>query len=101
MKAAATFVDVWTKDGVSLWENEGGSLASTERPSGQSPVGENEGALWPPASVIDPPASEGRRADRGVADTHTLSIMRVSLLLLVPVLGALAVFWASIATLAP
>lgn len=101
MKAAIPFVDVWTKDSVSLWENEGGSLASTERPAGQKPVEENEGASWPPASVIDPPAIEGRCADRGVADTHTRSIMRVSLLLLVPALGALAVFWASIATLAP
>lgn len=99
--AAAALAAAWAKDRVSSWENEGGSLAAPQRPVEHNPIEHNDGPSWLPSSVIDPPAAEKRGADRGVSDTHTLSILRVSLLLLVPVLGALAVFWASIATRAP
>lgn len=50
---------------------------------------------WPPASIIDPSSTSPRGGDDGIKDTNSLTILRISLLLLVPALGGLAVFWSA------
>lgn len=68
------------------WENEGG--ASTSGSFGAR-------VRNAPSSVIQPPDDVIPGADDGEADTHTLSVLRLSLLLVVPALGAFVVFWAA------
>lgn len=74
-------------ENLASWENEGGAIASAPR-------------------VVHPVAGQGRgsakyqslaenapRADRGISDTNTLAIMRISLLLLIPAIGGGAIYW--------
>lgn len=82
------------KEGLASWENEGGAQRAAASPRPVIAV-----ASWPPRSVLesarpDPP----RGADKGIVDTHTLGILRVSLLLIVPALGVMAMWSSSLAT---
>ena len=71
-------------DNLASWENEGGATA-------------------PAPNVVQPVARPGyaedapRRTRKGGSDTHTLALTRVSLLLLIPAVGTLAVFWGLLA----
>lgn len=91
MKLAATHLALsWSRDDLASWENEGGAIKSA--PSPVSMVG------WPPASIIDPAPVRIFGADRGITDTNSLTILRLSLLLLVPALASIAIFWGANAT---
>lgn len=90
MKLAATHLALsWARDDLASWENEGGAINSAPRLV--SMVG------WPPASIIDPAPVRIVGADKGITDTNSLTILRLSLLLLVPALGAIAIFWGAAA----
>ena len=88
MLAATHLAHTRAHEALASWENEGG--ASTPTPaSRQRP----EAAQWP-ASVIDQgaePMPPG--ADKGITDTHSLAVLQISLLLLVPTLAGIAIFW--------
>lgn len=89
MKLRATHLALrWSRDDLASWENEGGAINAA--PNSFTMVG------WPPASIIDPAPAEQHDADRGITDTNSLTILRISLLLLVPALGSLAIFWGSV-----
>ncbi|ANP45808.1 hypothetical protein ATE48_07665 [Candidatus Viadribacter manganicus] len=79
------------------WENEGGSTRSVAKTTQARVVTIG----WPPASVINPIPATLSGADKGMADTNSLTMMRVSLLLLVPALGSLAIFWGAVAANGP
>lgn len=68
------------------WENEGGSACYG-----------SFGALVrnAPSSIIQGRDDAIPGADKGLADTHTLSVLRLSLLLVVPALGVFVIFWAA------
>jgi hypothetical protein len=88
---AARFAEVWVRDAVASWENEGGAI----RTGGPRPQ-RADAPAWPPASsVVESRSAEARGADRGIADTHALTMLRTSLLLLIPALGVIAIFWAA------
>ncbi len=70
------------------WENEGGGIPA---PSARI----SKAAPWAPASTLAAPARAGAGADAGIVDTHTLKILRMSLVLVVPLLAGLALFWTS------
>ena len=76
-------------DGLAGWENEGGFAPSAPRADRSRP----------PDLVVEgsPPGDP----DEGIADRHTLGIMQVSLLVLNPVLAAMAIFWGAVAGRAP
>ncbi len=76
------------------WENEGGSTAPPQH-SATLLGGTTQGAMDKGAEEMT------RGADAGISDTHTLTVMRSSLLLLVPALGVLAVFWGFLAGSSP
>lgn len=67
------------------WENEGGAGRSTPHTRRRLPS--DPMVEFPPTG--DP--------DTGIVDKHTLGMMQVSLLLLIPVLGAIAIFWGYVA----
>ena len=69
-------------DNLASWENEGGATAPAPNVV---------------QAVARPADDAPRRTDRGGSDTHTLALMRVSLLLLIPAVGTLAVFWGLLA----
>jgi hypothetical protein len=81
-------------EGVAAWENEGGASALD--------------AIVPPRTIatnasVDPMHHPEPRltlggADIGITDTHTLAVMRISLLLLIPAFTVMIVFWAAIVT---
>lgn len=77
--------DTANGDGLASWENEGGAIAVSLDAQMRSRAG-----FWP-ASILDAPLIEGRNDDLGAADT--LSMLRTSLLLLLPTLGVMTVFW--------
>ena len=86
MKLAATHLALsWARDDLAAWEKEGGAVNSAPR------LGSMVG--WPPASIIDPAPVRIVGADRGITDTNSLTILRLSLLLLVPALASIAIFW--------
>jgi hypothetical protein len=90
MKLAATHRALsWARDDLDSWENEGGAVNFA--PSPVSMVG------WPPASIIDPAPVKIFGADKGITDTNSLTILRLSLLLLVPALAGIAIFWGATA----
>ena len=67
-------------DNLASWENEGGATAPA------------------PVQPVARPADDApRRTHWGGSDTRTLALMRVSLLLLIPAVGTLAVFWGLLA----
>lgn len=66
------------------WENEGGFAQSATHTNRIGPL---------PTVEISPLGDP----DNGIADRHTLGMMQVSLLLLVPVLAAIAIFWRALA----
>lgn len=68
------------------WENEGGASSSSSF---------DARVLKAPSSIIQAPDDAIPGADDGEADTHTLSVLRLSLLLVVPALGAFVIFWAA------
>jgi hypothetical protein len=91
MKSAAThFALSWALEDVASWENEGGAISS----AGAAPKAPAVTVGWPRASIVDPAPAVLRGADNGLADSNSLTILRVSLLLLVPALASIAVFWA-------
>jgi hypothetical protein len=77
-------------ENLASWENEGGATA-------------------PALNIVQPVARRGRAAQAaknpnlsedaprgvndGASDTHTLAIMRISLLLLIPAIGSGAIYW--------
>lgn len=73
-------------ESLASWENEGGSTAPSLN-SATLPAVATLGA------IVQGPAEMPRGADIGITDSHTLTVMRSSLLVLVPALGVLAVFW--------
>lgn len=95
--AVARLAQTWAHEDVTAWENEGGAIWSTPEATGNpvTTVG------WPPTSVINPAPAVPAGADRGITDTNSLTIMRISLLLLVPALGSMAIFWSAIALNGP
>lgn len=98
MKLAATcLARTWARDDVASWENEGGAIRSAPKVS-QNPA---EVVQWPPTSIVYPAPAELCGADKGITDTHSLAVLQVSLLLLVPVIGGIAMFWAAAAVSAP
>lgn len=77
-------------ESLSSWENEGGAIETAPhvvRPDA-SPARAHQRDMDQVLSERAPPAS-----DKGIVDTRTLTIMRLSLLLFIPAIGALAVFW--------
>ncbi|MES1199942.1 MAG: hypothetical protein ABUS57_00640 [Pseudomonadota bacterium] len=88
MKASATDLAKIALLSHASWENEGGATRFR---------GEARAPSWMPSSVIMPAAPEARGTDHGIADTHSLVILRVSLLLLIPTLGLIVAFWSSVA----
>ena len=74
------------KEDLASWENEGGAQVSASR---RIPI-TMHASSWLPSSVVVGVSPPLRGADRGIADTHTLTIMRTSLLLLLPMLGVIA-----------
>jgi hypothetical protein len=87
--ATAHLAQTWVREDVTSWENEGGAIRSAPEAT-QNPV---MTVGWPPSSVIESvPAARGG-ADKGMRDTNSLTILRLSLLLLVPALGSMAIFW--------
>jgi hypothetical protein len=66
------------------WENEGGAAFYGSALVRNAPIG-----------IIEAPDDTVPGADKGQADTHTLSVLRLSLLLVVPALGAFVIFWAA------
>lgn len=68
------------------WENEGGASSSGSFGARVRNA---------PSSIIQPPDDAISGADEGQGDTHTLSVLRLSLLLVVPALGAFVIFWAA------
>lgn len=76
-------------ESLASWENDGGAAQPwpyTDQSQPADPIAESS----PPG---DP--------DEGITDRHTLGIMQVSLLVLVPVLAAMAIFWGAVAGRAP
>jgi hypothetical protein len=85
-------------DTLASWENEGGSTAPPlQRPQGSATLP----AVAIPGAIFQGPPEILRGADTGISDTHTLTVMRSSLFLLVPALGVLAVFWGFVAGSSP
>lgn len=74
--------------GLASWENEGGAI-STAPTAAQDLVAT---LRWSPVSIIDA-APALHRVDQGKMDTNSLTILRISLLLIVPALGGIAIFW--------
>jgi hypothetical protein len=72
------------------WENEGGAITPPKRKPETT-----EAPQHLVASVIELAPIAVHRADRGMGDTHSLKVLEVSLLLLVPVLAGIAIFWAA------
>jgi hypothetical protein len=98
MKLAATHLaQTWAREDVASWENEGGAIKSAPKVD-RIPIAT---VGWPPASIVDPTPTALRGADKGMTDTHSLAVLQVSLLLLVPVMAGIAMFWASVAVSAP
>jgi hypothetical protein len=84
---------VFAPDGLASWENEGGSTApalSVARQPFANPA--VQGAKC--RNIIGAVSSS---ADDAVLDTNTRPILRVSLLLLVPAMGAITIFWGLLA----
>lgn len=81
---------------LAAWENEGGAGQSAQSESQRQPA---IARRWMPleAQSLSPKPQASGDPDTGIVDRHTLGMMQVSLLLLVPVLAALAIFWASMA----
>ncbi|MEQ1812695.1 MAG: hypothetical protein ABL889_22400 [Terricaulis sp.] len=75
------------KTGLAVWENEGGSRAMPDPLAIPTPA-------WPPASLVMSAIAEARGADQGISDTHTIAIMRGSL---IPVLAGIAMLWGGLA----
>lgn len=95
MKFAVTHLaQTWAREDVTAWENEGGAIRSAPR-NPVTTVG------WPPASVIEPPLAALRGANKGMTDANSLTILRISLLLLIPALGSMATFWGAVAANGP
>lgn len=93
MKLPATHLaQTWAREDVASWENEGGAIRSAPK-ANRNPV---TTLGWPPASILDPAPAELRGADRGITDTHSLAVLQLSLLLLVPVLAGIAIFWGAV-----
>lgn len=89
MKLAATHLALsWARDDLASWENEGGAINSAPKALA-SPV---TMVGWPPARTIDPASAGLFGADKGITDTNSLPILRLSLLLLVSALGSIAIF---------
>lgn len=94
MKLPATNLALsWARKDLASWENEGGAINAVPK------VIANPVAMvgWPPASIIDSAPSAPHGADKGIADTNSLTILKVSLLLLVLGLGSIAIFWGATA----
>lgn len=98
MKLAPTHLaQTWAYQDVASWENEGGSTRSVPKTTQArvEPIG------WPPASVVNPILAALRGANKGMTDTNSLTILRISLLLLIPALGSMAIFWGAVAANGP
>lgn len=91
--AASLLAQTWAREDVAAWENEGGAIKSAPKAT-RNPIAT---VGWPPASSVDPALAALRGANRGMTDTNSLTILRVSLLLLVPTLGSMAIFWGAVA----
>lgn len=87
----------WMRDDLGAWENEGGAVRTLSK------VHPNAIAAhaWTPASVMDPAPAGLRGADKGITDAKSLAILQISLLLLVPALGGVALFWSAAAITGP
>lgn len=77
------------RDHLNAWEDEGGALRHG------APASQSTRALAPPAAALDGSGEPRLGADHGIADRHTLMVLRMSLVLLVPLLGAFAI-WAAL-----
>jgi hypothetical protein len=98
MKFAVTHLaQTWAREDVTVWENEGGAIRSAPEAI-RNPV---TSVGWPPASVIAPTLAALRGANKGMTDTNSLTILRISLLLLIPALGSMAIFWGAVAANGP
>jgi hypothetical protein len=98
MKHAATsWAPSWTREELASWENEGGAISCVPNAI-RHPVA-TVGLTF--ASIMDPVSAPLRGADNGITDTNSLTILRVSLLLLVPALGSIAIFWGAAAVTGP
>lgn len=96
MKFAVTHLaQTWARVDVTAWENEGGAIRSAPE-AARNPV---TSVGWPPASVVTPTLAALRGANKGMTDTNSLAILRISLLLLVPALGSMAIFWGAVAVI--
>jgi hypothetical protein len=83
-------------ENLASWENEGGAPApNVVRPTAKPQCAAQSGMYQ--NLFEDAP----RGADKGVSDTHTLTVMRLALLLLIPAIGAMAIFWGLLAGSAP
>lgn len=78
------------KDALASWENEGGAISSGVHAT--KLLGNQPGR---PSVIARRPDGGGGGFDRDMADKHTLAVLQISLLLVVPVLAAMAMFWAS------
>lgn len=76
------------------WENEGGANAQAAPDSGAKAA---SALQWTDSSILPMRPEPLFGADQGIGDRHTLTVLRVSLLLIVPVLAAVAVFWGAFA----
>lgn len=83
----SSFRDKANLDGLASWENEGGAIVVSVDSQRRSFAG-----FWP-ASTLDDRVIGSRNDDFGISDTHTLSMLRMSLLLFLPTLGVLTMFW--------
>jgi hypothetical protein len=98
MKLAATsWARSWAREELASWENEGGAISSVPNAI-RNPVAT---VGWPFASTMDPASAPLHGADNGITDTNSLTILRISLLLLLPALGSIAIFWGAAAVTGP
>lgn len=98
MKLAATHLaQSWAREDLASWGNEGGAISSAPKATRNSVATFG----WPPAGIMDAAPAAIRGADKGLTDTNSLTILRVSLLLLVPALGSIAIFWGAAAVADP
>jgi len=85
--AAPRLCDKANLDSLAAWENEDGAIALSVDTQMRSFAG-----FWP-VSTLDGRVIGSRNDDVDIADTHTLTMLRTSLLLLLPSLGVVTVFW--------
>lgn len=79
-----------SSESLARWENEGGAR--------QNPVKARVEERWSATQPLIQGSSieADLGGDRGLSDQNTLAILRISLMLLVPALALIVIFWANI-----